>query len=361
MSVPDVFISYSREDAAWANAISDALKVRNLHVFLDTRRVPAGVPFESAILDSLRAARHLVVLWSPFAKDSDWVNREIGRFEAIQDGDPTRRLVLVTLKNANRAFASIQAVNDLEPLYPGDPASILTGNAWRAGIQRIHDAVQLGTAVVSIPVVALTMTEDDDLPNNDWRQLEAALGTGRDILKKRYGKTREAWMPSGDGVTIASLLETLRLDIGNAVPGQRFAWDPPDDAFWNDGPAPADYLNRFLNAPASLLVIDPVAIKLLLVFKRLTVFQACLESARTAIAVLPPFPLPPQYQNLRRWIRSGASPYFDTYFDPPIPPPRHLLAPCAFGGPDELRRSLLVAIGQSVAPLRPAATGFLAH
>ena len=75
MTTPDIFISYSRDDQAVARQYADALKAEGFSVWWDTELRP-GESFDAVIEAALRAAKAVVVLWSPRSVASRWVRAE---------------------------------------------------------------------------------------------------------------------------------------------------------------------------------------------------------------------------------------------------------------------------------------------
>jgi hypothetical protein len=74
-AVPDVFISYAREDRERARALAEALEGRGWSVWWD-RKIVAGQAFDHTIEQQLEAARSVVVLWSAHSVGSEWVRNE---------------------------------------------------------------------------------------------------------------------------------------------------------------------------------------------------------------------------------------------------------------------------------------------
>lgn len=74
----DVFISYSRHDAADALAIASGLNERGIKVWYDVS-ISGGDRFAAKIESQLEAARAVVVLWSPESIKSDWVAYEAAK------------------------------------------------------------------------------------------------------------------------------------------------------------------------------------------------------------------------------------------------------------------------------------------
>lgn len=73
--MPDVFISYAREDRDSAQVLAGAIEARGWSVWWD-RKVVAGATFDHAIEEQLQAAKSIVVLWSKHSIASEWVRNE---------------------------------------------------------------------------------------------------------------------------------------------------------------------------------------------------------------------------------------------------------------------------------------------
>ncbi len=75
MRGPDVFISYSREDAGTARCFAEAFALEDIEVWWDVA-LRSGENFDEVIEKALRAAKAVVVLWSPRSVASRWVRAE---------------------------------------------------------------------------------------------------------------------------------------------------------------------------------------------------------------------------------------------------------------------------------------------
>lgn len=73
--MPDVFISYAREDRDRARVLAEALEGRGWSVWWD-RKIVAGQTFDHTIEQQLEAAGSVVVLWSEYSVASEWVRNE---------------------------------------------------------------------------------------------------------------------------------------------------------------------------------------------------------------------------------------------------------------------------------------------
>ena len=75
MSETDIFISYSREDRAAARHFAESFTREGFNVWWDAA-LRSGQTFDEVIEKELRAAKAVVVLWSPRSVASRWVRAE---------------------------------------------------------------------------------------------------------------------------------------------------------------------------------------------------------------------------------------------------------------------------------------------
>lgn len=104
--MPDIFISYAREDEDRIKELADTLKQRGCSVFWD-RTVPPGQTWRSHIGDSLNSAKCVIVAWSRYSVDSRWV------MEEADEGLKRNALIPVLLDAVDPplGFRSIQAAD----------------------------------------------------------------------------------------------------------------------------------------------------------------------------------------------------------------------------------------------------------
>ena len=147
------FISYSRSDSTWADWLHRALEsypvprqlrgrigpngpipARLLPIFRDQDELSGSADLGGAIRRALAQSRHLIVICSPHAAASRWVNEEISAFQALGRGDRVLCLIVDGEPNAKagssrpecfppavRARAATDAEPgkiDIEPLAP---------------------------------------------------------------------------------------------------------------------------------------------------------------------------------------------------------------------------------------------------
>lgn len=71
----DIFISYASEDRERASEFASALEKRGWSVWWD-RNIIAGQSFDKVIEREVESAKSVVVLWSKYSIDSEWVKNE---------------------------------------------------------------------------------------------------------------------------------------------------------------------------------------------------------------------------------------------------------------------------------------------
>ncbi|MEQ7874745.1 TIR domain-containing protein [Sphingomonas sp. ASV193] len=126
----DIFISYSREERAAARHFADCFAKEGLSVWWDAVLRP-GQTFDEVIERELRAAKAVVVLWSPRSVASRWVRAEANLADRLEK--------LVPVKIAACSLPIIFELTQTTDLseWAGD-----TGEAeWRALIEDIRRLV----------------------------------------------------------------------------------------------------------------------------------------------------------------------------------------------------------------------------
>lgn len=73
--MPDVFVSYNREDLPIAQRVVDGLVHEGISVWLDME-LKAGENYDEITEERLRGAKAVVVLWSSRSVKSRWVRAE---------------------------------------------------------------------------------------------------------------------------------------------------------------------------------------------------------------------------------------------------------------------------------------------
>jgi hypothetical protein len=118
----DVFISYAREDQAFATKLRKALERRGLTVWQDSTAIRVGDSLSETIRRGIEQARYGIVILSPYFLAKDWTQRELRWLSALEtDG---RKVVLPLwhgvsvpdVKSFSPVLADRAAVNSSEGL-----------------------------------------------------------------------------------------------------------------------------------------------------------------------------------------------------------------------------------------------------
>jgi len=102
--MPNIFISYARSDIGEAERIVSALRSGIIGGWLDAADIAAGQSIASEVRKALQRSSAVVVLLSPHALHSQWVQFEIGAAEAL--GKPIVP-VIVSGKHLEEQFPDI--------------------------------------------------------------------------------------------------------------------------------------------------------------------------------------------------------------------------------------------------------------
>jgi WD40 repeat protein len=194
------FISYSHRDQAWADWVHHALETyhvprrlvgrdspcgplpRRLYpVFRDQDELPSSPNLSGAIDLALRQSRTLIVIASPYAAVSRWVDQEIERFRALGRADRILCLIVDGEPHADRSPDKGQ----LECFPPG-----LRGS----------DGLE--------PIAADLRPGKDGKPAAKLKLIAGLLGVGLDELRRRE-RRRQQLARLGWGAAAAMLLALI--------------------------------------------------------------------------------------------------------------------------------------------------------
>ena len=145
--MPDIFLSYNREDQATARRYAEAFQAEGFEVWWDTT-LRAGEAYDEVTEAALNEAKAVVVLWSPRSVVSRWV-----RAEATQ-ADRNKTLVPVTIEACKRPIMfELTQTADLAH-WQGEP----TDKAWLAFLADVKRFVQSAVSdPVPVPPAAATL------------------------------------------------------------------------------------------------------------------------------------------------------------------------------------------------------------
>lgn len=121
----DVFISYSRSDAGWVDAVHDALADAGLRVFRDAGAIAPGESIGGRIRAAVEGSRLLLACYSHeyATRRSCQEELRLAFLAGQREGDPTRRVLVV---NPERSAEHIEPIHlrDTLHLAPSDSAAL---------------------------------------------------------------------------------------------------------------------------------------------------------------------------------------------------------------------------------------------
>ncbi|MBA3766624.1 MAG: toll/interleukin-1 receptor domain-containing protein [Acidobacteria bacterium] len=219
------FISYSHQDEAWASWLHKSLETykvprklvgraletgvvprRIFPIFRDREELPGAADLGGKLKNALRGSRYLIVICSPKAAVSQWVNEEIKTYKAL--GREDRVLCLIV---------------DGEPYASEKPESGLLECFPAAVRYRVAENGEL-TSERTEPIAADARKGKDGRTNAKFKLLAGILNVGYDELKQRE-KKRQTMHQLRLAAGVASLLLLAVLvyvavaDKGLNVPG----------------------------------------------------------------------------------------------------------------------------------------------
>ncbi len=217
------FISYSHRDARWAKWLHRRLESYRLPtklvqhgshgasippklspIFRDQDELPTSSDLGTVIASNLAASRHLIVVCSPDAARSRWVNEEILAFKRLGRSD---RIHLLIVEGEPNVSANSDAMG--EECFPSSVT------------QHIDNHGMLSEKQIE-PLAADARAGKDSRHDAMLRLVSGMLGVGFDELKRRDLQRRQRRLV---GITIATMslaVAMIGLTVA-AVVGQREA------------------------------------------------------------------------------------------------------------------------------------------
>jgi len=160
--LPDVFISYNREDRETARLISSALEAEGFSVWWDAA-LRAGETYDEVTEHNLRTAGAVVVLWSKRSANSKWVRAE------ATVGERSSTLVPALIEDCERPirFELVQTA-DLRH-WRGDRAD----PNWRGFIQDVKAAISKKAPRGATAAAPAAMTSTDvSIETTFWNSIK---------------------------------------------------------------------------------------------------------------------------------------------------------------------------------------------
>lgn len=374
--MPQLFISYSREDVTWAEALYERLNHDGVSCFFDKANIRAGDDWELRIKNSLMASQHLLVLWSKEAKSSNWVQRETALFDALIAMDENnsnasnRKLIFLLLDTDQPSHARHQQITHIKDraAYSGgvrnmDPA------LWNQVINEVEAATSddANSIPVSLAILALTSARFDSLYSHDTNEFatsvnEALSAIGIDCsqpsslrdFKQRYGNRPTDWRPFGGPDNVAEILERVRLEFNQRIDqeGKQIKWMPIGEKFYEGNNADASdelqKVRKFDREHLACFVVDPISLFDSRIVEKLNLLDNFFDDENTLIIVLTPVVFV-HHIVLMKWIREKATAFFDRLHHSFV---RRRYAHCAMNicAEKDIQRVIRTAVGPHIYP-----------
>ena len=217
--MPDVFISYKREERPRCLEIFERLAALKLDVWFDARLDP-GTRFDDEIETAVRSAKVVLVLWSPEAARSEWIRNEatIGKARKVLSSafiQPTELPI---------AFLSTQTEDLSLEHFPDD------WPGWLNTLRRIGSLVGRPGLEAYARLLARPDAEgfkrwaerwpDDALAALAWQRAE---GLELDATRSRLAREREGRTTAAAGTPPAAAPPAAS-DVVAAAPKRPWAW-----------------------------------------------------------------------------------------------------------------------------------------
>jgi hypothetical protein len=352
----DVFISYTRCDAPWAEKLEGNLINRGLRVYRDQTRLAAGDEWEPALRDAIVDSRALVVLWSGEASRSKWVFKEQESFRQMMHLDAregkasVRRMVQLCLQGANAEYPAFQTLLDLDKAnsYTAGAAHV-DPNLWSSLVDKVERGVAVNANLPVIYEVILASTRERmESVADDYKPKDAAayaeLIAGLKLVSKqqfalRYGAERSEWRPFGGEKSILAVMSDLREEL-LARGAPPFLWKPIGEEQWKGTDNRRNLRDLLMKEPC-VIILDAVSLYDVQVWDRYDELLPCLDNPKAAIAVLAPYSNSERHY-LQSVLEAAAAKMFEPFYLPDraqVP----IAAQCSVLADDRYEMSRLVA------------------
>ena len=220
------FISYSHADERWSRWLHNALETyrvpkrlvgrptqhgpvpgRLTPIFRDRDELTGAADLSSTVTAALEASRHLIVICSPSAARSRWVDEEVRTFKRMGRGDSILTLIVDGEPNVTAR--------------PGDGRQECFAASLRFELEQDGGLSTRPTE----PIAADLRPGKDGKTNAKLKLIAGLLGTGLDELKQREHRRQQKRLLLITGASVAGMLMTGALAVT--------AWIARQDAMRN--------------------------------------------------------------------------------------------------------------------------------
>jgi len=321
----DAFISYSRQDEPWAAKLESALAARGQRPYRDKNRLTAGEEWDDQLVSAIADSRHLIVLWSDNAKDSQWVSMEMAYFETSRRDDTRnlRRHIHINLQGQSNVFRKYEAINDLQEagVYKLGIACLEQHRAvWLSVLDKVEASIQQDDAIPIYKAILTSTLDRLRAVDLKYKTTKFAPAYGETLerigikregspdwqteLAKYYGAARSDWKPFGGAKSIEVILADLRDQLlKDGAPS--FRWKAVSDDFWTNDQDKVDREIARLRGEFCVVVVDPVSLYDGEVWSTLNALRDYLNE-RSGVLILAPFSIPREAAHFRSLIRGSA-------------------------------------------------------
>jgi TolB-like protein len=218
--MPDIFLSYSRDDQATARRFAEGFEREGFSVWWD-QTLHSGENYDQVTEGALREAKAVVVLWSKKSVDSRWVRAE------ATTADRAGTLIPAMIEPCNRPIM-FELKHTAELAHwkgePNDPA-------WKAFVADVHRFVRKGEPSVQASVVAPGARNSRISAKTMWLLVAAVLLAGAAVWAITHLGSKPAPVAESAAVSTSSVAASVTLAV---LPFANLSSDPEQEYF-SDG------------------------------------------------------------------------------------------------------------------------------
>jgi TIR domain-containing protein len=363
----DVFISYKRDDFAWAKRLDAALTAANFRTFLDVKDLRSGADWATQLEEVVSKSRHQVLIWSSRAEHriGDIISKELHYFSsANKEWGSTRQMVIVALDDEPLppSYRSTHAhkLNEVAGKTAVKPEDV-GADQWRALMDLVVRDLREGEQKTPVNLLVVTTSAEwwgkmENLTSaRPYAKTAAELLTSLQLdaqadVTLRYAKDRMDWRPFGSkGPTLRKIVKDLEDEINQWAAQQKqkgYAFREVSNAIWSDDLNQADPVINKLAQELSLIIVDPLSLHDLAIRELASRLGPCFDSPRCAVVTLGPSGWTEDSpRTIREQLRGLSREIYTRLYSPPFPPMLGAHAATHAGDLDAIKRLLLLAIG----------------
>jgi hypothetical protein len=251
------FISYSQKDEVWAKWLhrfietyrvpkplvgqwidGRAIPARIMPIFRDRDELPSAANLNVAIARALDASSSLVVVCSPNAAASKWVNEEIRLFKS--SGRPDRIFAIIVDESGRRQNAPASPEENSFPpallhdiaadgtIVPGSPATPLAADVRRGKDGRANAALKIIAGILGVRFDDLRRREDGRRRHR-LRVISVSVATGCAFAVSAYLTSVDAGLNPLGAPYLRERIDALRLSVFRPIATEQAIADAVSD------------------------------------------------------------------------------------------------------------------------------------